>query len=182
VIGLAIAFLGASTLLLVLVGHALSHLDVAHARNHLKPVPIAPSACPYVALMHTTANNFQIAEPVLGFAFDQYGNALSWEQTRIRLDAALKSLEATIQASEQHFPVPIQQQLDLTLGAVREGAAQLPLARDRVDLMNRMAPIGEKGRQASGRASDLIGKQCGTTLGADNSTFLYPFGATTTTR
>src|SRR5712692_315322 len=49
--------------LVTLVANDLSHIGQAKPRKHLKPIPIAASACPYVRLMHTAANNFQIAQP-----------------------------------------------------------------------------------------------------------------------
>src|SRR3981189_534100 len=74
------------------------------SRTHLKPIAIAASACPYVALMHAAANNFQAAEPAFGFALDEHGNQLTWPQTRSRLDRTLKALGYSIQASTPHFP------------------------------------------------------------------------------
>src|SRR5712692_6735558 len=76
--------------LVTLVANDLSHIGQAKPRKHLKPIPIAASACPYVRLMHTAANNFQIAQPLLGVAFDEHGHVLPWPETRARLDVALK--------------------------------------------------------------------------------------------
>ncbi len=149
-------------------------------RKHLQPIPIAASACPYVRLMHTAADNFQRAEPVLGTALDEHGNALPWPQTQARLKTTLESFDTTIQISESHFPPPIQRQLETTLREVRAGRVQVAVARDGSDVWTRTEPMLERGKLAFGYASDLVGKQCGVMLGADDSTWLFPFNTTTT--
>ena len=161
------------------VATVLPHIGQAKPRKHLEPIPIAASTCPYVRLMHTAANNFQIAQPLLGVAFDEHGQVLPWPETRARLDSALTSLEASIQASEPQFPRQIQHELSITLRAVREGRVQLAAANDGADLITDTRPVREMGKRAFGYASDLVGKQCGVMLGADESTLLYPFTTTT---
>lgn len=169
----------ALAILLAVVASGLAHLGPT-PRKHLNPVPIAASACPYVVLMHTAANNFQIAEPIIGMAVDEHGKLLSWPQTRARLAPTLAALEYSIQASEPHFPPQVQQQLTIAAEAAREGRAQLAVAHDGTDLSNRTTPILARGQLAFGYASDLVGQRCGVPLGADDNTFLYPFRTITT--
>jgi hypothetical protein len=140
------------------------------SRSHRKPIVIAASACPYVALMHTAANNFQAAEPAFGFALDEHGNQLTWPQTRSRLDKSLKALAYAIQASAPHFPPEVQSQLGVAADAVREGRQQLAVATDGKDLSIRTSSVLNLGKEAFGWASDLVGDQCSVPLGADNIT------------
>jgi hypothetical protein len=140
------------------------------SRTHLKPTVIAASACPYVALMHTAANNFQAAEPAFGFALDEHGNQLTWPQTRSRLDRSLKALAYSIRASTPHFPPEVQSQLVVAADAVREGRQQLAVATDGKDLSIRTSSVLNLGKEAFGSASDLVGDQCSVRLGADNIT------------
>jgi hypothetical protein len=111
----------AIAVLFAIVANGLSHLGDVPQRKHLKPIPIAASACPYVIVMHEAANKFQIALPLGPGAFDAHINLLSWPQTRTRFDTALRTLELSILVSRPHFPTRIQQQLTVTLGAVRNG-------------------------------------------------------------
>jgi hypothetical protein len=178
-IGVAAALVVMSGIYVAVVANVFSHIGPAKPRRYLKPIPIAASACPYVRLMHAAADNFQVAQPVLGVAFDEHARVLPWPDTRARLDAALKSLEAAIQASEPQFPPQIQDQLSVTLSAVREGRVQLAVANDGADLVIATGSVREKGKLAFGYASDLVGKKCGVMLGADDSTVLYPFTTTT---
>jgi hypothetical protein len=165
--------------ILVVVSNTFSHFAVRPSRKYLKPTPIAVSACPYVSLMHAAANNLQSAEPVVGFAFDEHGNALTWPQTRARLDPALRLMEYSIAVSESKFPVPVRQQLTVVLDMVRQGRVQLALARDGTDFNLRTAAKLADGQLAFGYAGDLIGTQCAVPLRADTSTMLYPFMTTT---
>lgn len=167
---------------LVAVSNAFSHLGEPPTRKHLKPIPIAVSACRYVSLMHSAANNLQIAEPILGFALDEHGNALTWTQTRARLDPALRLMEYSIVTSEAKFPLQVRQQLTVVLRTVRQGRAQLAIARDGTDFNHRTATLLSNGQLAFGYAGDLVGKQCPVPLRADTSTMLYPFMTTTSPR
>ena len=169
----------AGAILVVLAANALSHMFEVKERKHLDPIPIAASACPYVVAMHEAANNFQIAAPIGGFAFDAHERLLTWPETRARLAPALEALELSIVVSKPHFPDRVQHQLALALRETRNGRAQLPLANDGSDFFHRTESHLERGKLAFGYASDLVGERCGVSLGADSSTMLYPFMTTT---
>src|SRR5579862_2477301 len=97
-----VAVIAASVAVLVWTfAFALSHLfDFGpRPRHHLKPIPIAATACPYVSAMHSAANAFQTAIPTFGIAFDARGRALTWQQTRTRLARAANRFDASIAVS-----------------------------------------------------------------------------------
>ena len=89
---------------LVGFGDEMSHIG---ERKHLAPIPIAQNACPYVSLMHTAADYYQINAGTFGIAFDAQGNMLPWTAQRVRLNATLELLEASIRESAPHFPAQI---------------------------------------------------------------------------
>jgi hypothetical protein len=86
----------AGVILLAIAATALSHMFDVKERKHLDPIPISASACPYVVAMHKAANNFQIAAPFGGIAFDAQMRMLTWPQTRARVGPALEVLELSI--------------------------------------------------------------------------------------
>ena len=155
---------------MVLVGMALAEFSnsFSHigARKHLKPIPIAASACPYVALMHAAADNYQNTVPMFWIAIDANGHLVPWATERPRLDATLRLLDGSIKVSTAHFPAPIRAQLAVTESAIDEGRVQLAHARDLQDVMNRSQPALDRGQRAFGFASDLVGRQCRVRLAA----------------
>ena len=171
----ALVVIGAA---LVGFGDGMSHLG---ERKHLAPIPIAQNACPYVSLMHTAADYYQINAGLFGVGFDARGRMLPWTTQRARLNATLEVFEASIKQSAPHFPARIRAQLAVTMRAAEEGRAQVARAHDAIDLMNRAESTLQAGQQAFGFASDLVGKQCGVPLGADSSAMPFPLNTTTTT-
>jgi hypothetical protein len=169
----------------VIVGMGLygltNDLNLTTSRTHLKPIPIAASACPYVVLMHATANAFQSAEPILGeLYYDAHGNLITppWPYPRDRVLPAILNLQVAIFVSTPHFPPPIRHQLTDTLDAIHAGITQLAAAHDATGLGTSQALVA--GQTAFGYASDLVGTQCRVPLGA-NST-LAQYVPTTTVR
>ena len=149
-------------------------------RKHLDPIPIAASACPYVVLMHQAANNFQTSVPPLGIlGYDARGRRLTWPQVRARLTTTLAALEVSIAGSRPHLPIPVRRQLVVALREIRSGRAQLPLARDGDDFWQRTQDELDRGKLAFGYASDLVGRRCEVTLGADDASMPFPFGKAT---
>ena len=179
--GIAISLAVTIVVFFVLLANGLSHLGPKE-RKHLKPIPIAAAACPYVVAMHKAANRFQIVAPFGGIAFDAHEKLLTWPQIHARLEPALATLELSIVVSRPHFPTPVQHQLALALRDVRKGRVQLALARDGNDLDQRTSTLFAHGQKAFGYASDLVGDQCGVRLSADSSTQLYPFMTTSSVR
>jgi hypothetical protein len=150
-------------------------------RKHLAPIPIAASACPYVALMHEAANRFQLAYPIAGVSYDADMHQLAWPQTRDRLSHASDVLDVSIVAGTPHFPQQVRNYLDVTLVDLRAGRAELSAASDAGDFSFRTLQLAQDGQAAFGFAGDLIGRQCPVQLKADTETMLYPFMTTTPT-
>ena len=162
-------------------------------RKHLKAIPIAASACPYVRVMHAVANEVQLDEPIpaVNVAAPGAPATIAWPRSRVRFDDAIGRLELAILASEPQVPEPVRHYLDVTLADVRTGRTLLKTDRSgsyetNVILAQRYQNLFSDGQQAFGFAGDLIGMQCGVQLGADNNTMpSSPFGviypSTTTT-
>jgi hypothetical protein len=130
--------------------------------------------------MHAAANQFQIAMPSLGTAFDAQGQELTWSETRARVTRAADVLEFTLAAGYSQFPPPIQGYLETVRNDIRLGRAEAALASDGWDFAVRTAELWNQGQTAFGYAGDLVGMQCGVQLGADRDTMLFPFMTTTT--
>jgi hypothetical protein len=135
---------------------------------HLKPIPIARSSCPYVALMHAAANQYQSVEPGISFLVAMAQHPVPWPHQRAQIDQALRNLDAAIRAGLPHFPGAVRKQLMYVLGELRDGRNQLAASKpDGSDLIGRTAGIMASGRSNFGNASDLIGNQCPLRLAAD---------------
>ena len=162
-------------------------------RKHLKSIPIASSACPYVRVMHAVANEVQLDEPITAINLAVPGGpvTIAWPRSRVRFDLAIGRLELAILASESHIPAQVRQYLNVTLTDVRTGRTLLKTDRSgsyetNVTLAQRYQSLFSDGQQAFGYAGDLIGKQCGVQLGADSNTmpsspFALIYPSTTTT-
>ena len=177
------AVIAASVAMLVwMFAFALSHLfDFGpRPRHHLKPIPIAATACPYVSAMHSAANAFQTAMPTFGIALDAHGRALTCRQTRTRLGRAANRFDASIAVSIPQFPAQLGYLLQVVRNDIHAGRIQLRAAHDGSDFWNRTNALFDHGQQAFGYAGDLVGHRCSVQLGADEDTMLYPFFTTTT--
>jgi len=163
------------------LGNSLSHIG---ERKHLKQIPIAASACPYVALMHAAANNYQSSMPVFGLEIDSHGQIVKvpWSHERQRIDASLRLLDGSIRASTPQLPHPIRAQLAVTLRSVHRGRLELRRAYSFENATDRARHAMDRGQRAFGYASDLVGHQCAVGLGADSNTMPLTFtGVTSTT-
>jgi hypothetical protein len=148
--------------------HAIRDAFSAQPAPHLKPVPIARSSCPFVALMHAAANQYQSVEPGIPFLVAIAQHPVPWPEPRARLDRALRDLDAAIRAGLPHFPAVVREQLTYVIGELRDGRTQLAASKpDGSDLIGRAAGIMAAGRTNFGNASDLVGDQCPVRLAAD---------------
>ena len=163
---LAAVILGA-----VLASRLFSGFDVG--RKHLRAIPIAAGACPYVRVMHAAANEVQRDEPIPALDLVTGGASqpltLTWPRSRARFGSALGVLELAILVSNTHFPRAVRDHLGVTLTDVRTGRALLSRQTD-AELATRYSDLFGDGQQAFGEAGDLIGRQCGVQLGADSAT------------
>ena len=142
------------------------NFDFSTHRAHLKPIPIAADACPYVHAMHQAAHDYEVAFPFpVVPSTDANGRPLPWPTARARIGNAADVLEYSIIVSSSHFPAPVQRYLATVRRDLDAGREQLGLARDGMDLSGRVLSLQSDGQQAFGYASDLIGTQCGEPLG-----------------
>lgn len=174
-----IAMLVVIAMVIGAIGNGLSHTG---QRRHLKAIPISTRACPYVALMHAAANDFQAHEPLLGLMFDANGRVLPIAKERTIIEPPLARFEFAIAIGKVHFPAAVRTQLAITQDAAHEGRARLVRASDPMALATSTSALLSKGQQAFGYASDLVGAQCGHGLGADSELGSDVVGPTTTTR
>jgi hypothetical protein len=141
------------------------------SRRHLAPIPIASDACPYVRVMHAAANEVQRNQPIPAFDLRTSGSrqqrtTLTWPKSRGRFGQALGAFESALVVSKPHFPLRVKHYLGATLTDVRTGRALLGAQSDQA-LADRYMDLFADGREAFGYAGDLIGRQCGGQLGAD---------------
>jgi hypothetical protein len=172
VVGVAVAIIVVVALGSYAVSNFSLGFDLQTSRKHLKPIPIAASACPYVRVMHATANALQSAEPFFGLYLDRLGNAIEpqppWPQVRARVRSTLLNLQLAIFVSTPHFPPPIRHHLTDTLNAIHTGLIEVGQAQDAFDLVTRSSNTLSGGQTAFGYASDLVGRQCHVPLGANS--------------
>jgi hypothetical protein len=168
---LAAVLVGAAAVVAVVVVSSVSlsnSVSNIGKREHLKPIPVAARAGPFVAAMHEAANDLQVALPIFGVALDAHGRALTWPQARARLGRAADALEFSIAAGLTQFPPRVQHYLETVRRELRAGRAQLRAARDASDFSVRTGALWRDGQDAFGFAGDLVGRQCGVQLGADS--------------
>jgi hypothetical protein len=144
----------------------LGHIGRSAQRKHLKPIPIAEAACPYVMVMHVAATNFQNAYPGLTTNMSAF-DVSRWRTTRRELASTASAFEQSIFVSIVHFPAPLRAHLAATARQIHEGRVQLARARDPNDLIARTLTMYATGQRAFGYASDLVGEQCDVHLAAD---------------
>jgi hypothetical protein len=138
-------------------------------RDHLKPIPVAESACPYVVAMHNAANDFQSATPIFGLAPDAHGIMRPWPQARPALSHAADVLDVTIAAGIPHVPPQVQTYLTRVRVDIDGGRRQAALAATPDAFLARVEPLLENGKTAFGFAGDLVGHACSVDLGADSA-------------
>jgi hypothetical protein len=159
----------------VAVAFAVAGLDrsLGHLgeRDHLKPIPIDASACPYVVAMHNAANDFQNATPPveLILAFDGKNRPRYWPRSRPGLTHAADVLDVTIAAGVPHLPTEVQTYLTRVRVDISKGRRQAALATTEPEYLTRVSPLIASGKSEFGFAGDLIGHACSVDLGADGS-------------
>jgi hypothetical protein len=124
--------------------------------DSVKPIPIPPSACPYVRL--TAAAAADAAKP-WHVAFEPTAD---WARFSKDLTAPLANLDAALGASVPHVPELVAQDLREVQRDVEYGRVQLFSAKSVSEYMGRSMVV--EGFTALGHASALIGTACGPTL------------------
>ncbi len=170
---MAIFFLGAATTLLV-VGAIWflqtltlfnGDFDGDFGREHLKQIPIDQAACPSVRKIHETAGDLQASLPFFGAVFDEQGNLMPWNAARERIRQSGLALEHEIDAGLQTFPPRVRAYLLTVQDGLKAGRVYLDEARDAEDFRRRTERVYAEGKEAFGYAGDLVGNQCGVSLG-----------------
>jgi hypothetical protein len=174
-VGGTVLLVAGAAILAALLFHPFSGLgNIDPPRKHLKEIPIAASACPYVRVLHEIANDVQRNEPVPALLGDNSQTLLAWPTPsgarKDRFNGALVALDLGITVSNTHFPPAVQRYLSTTQHADRQGRAQI--AHVYYGLLPEQPASGllGTGEESFGYASDLVGTQCGVRLQADNST------------
>jgi hypothetical protein len=147
----------------------LRSFDDIGKRDHLTPIPIAKSACPYVVAMHDAANEFQNEVGSFDLAVLLYPPARPWPQSRPALRHAADVLDVTIAAGIPHVPPPVRTYLTRVRIAIDEGRRAAAVAATPNAFVARVEPLIAKGRREFGYAGDLIGHACSVDLGADSA-------------
>ena len=150
------------------------NFDLGATRNHLKEIPIAPAACPYVRVLHQIANDVQRNEPIPVLTADLSPRALAWPSpSRVRFRdfrQSLVALDREITVSNPHFPPAVRVFLSATQRASRRGRIQVAQTYYGLLPSQPSSDLLSAGTESFGYASDLVGKQCGVSLQADSST------------
>ncbi len=144
----------------------LNGFDGDPARKHLAPIPVSPSVCPYVRVMHAAANNFERqydrVDPLAALTAGRTISQLQerWPVSQARLAQSLNVLEFAVVASEARFPERIRRRFDVVLTNIRAGRPSLLHAKGPLDLLSEGGTYYADGHYAFGDASDLIGDAC----------------------
>ena len=146
-------------------------------RKHLKEIPIAATACPYVRVLHEIANDVQRNEPEPVLDASLAGQTpLAWplpSQARSEhFREALVALDLGITIGNPHFPPAVRKYLSATQRADRRGRTEIAHTYYGFLPMHPSSDLLDSGQQSFGFAGDLVGSQCGIKLEADNNTAL----------
>jgi hypothetical protein len=120
------------------------------------PIPIPPTACPYVRL--TAAAAAEAAKPW----HDAFAPAADWARFSKDLSAPLANLDAALTATVPNVPAPVAQDLRTVQHDVEFGRVQLFAANSVSEYMNGSKVF--EGFTALGHASALVGTACGPQL------------------
>jgi hypothetical protein len=124
--------------------------------DSVEPIPIPPTACPYVQL--TSAAAAAAAAPW----HDAFQPAPDWNRFAKELAAPLANLDAALGATVPHVPEAVALDLRAVQRDVEVGRVQLSAATSVSDYMTRSDVID--GFSRLGHASALVGNACGAPL------------------
>jgi hypothetical protein len=154
----------------------------------LKPIPVAPSSCPYLRRAHDTAEAAGKAWALVG-GMPPSGTGLAdpnaWLLYRALLRARFAEFERAMQNAEPHVPTEIAARLHEARAQVKVGLHNLPKVTTANDYSSRTLSAVVSGYVSLTQASELTGNSCGFTLAPDPSVAGWPlaaaFGETPTT-
>jgi hypothetical protein len=129
-----------------------------------KQIPVSPAACADVPALHNAARDAR-AEMLDATA------GVPWRTLRTRLDLRFIALNRAIEHAAPDFPEAIRRQFTAVRRDIALGRRALPTSKGYVDLMSKNGAVWSDAVGAFGSASDLVGSQCGTPLGASEPLF-----------
>jgi hypothetical protein len=178
--GIGIAVSVAVLVVLVLFGIAFDQFIngftvlASPSRAHLKPIPIAATACPYVRVLHDIANDVQRNEPLPVLMSTASIRWLAWPSPSParaqQFREALLALDLGITVSIPRLPPVVRIYLTATQRAARLGRDQIAHTYYGFLPAQPSTNLLSSGQQSFGYASDLVGSQCGVSLQADTNT------------
>ena len=153
-------------------------------RRHLDEIPIdRAKACPSVESIHDSLDifNTRYTAATFGLTAEQFAAVLDnvpsstapltsitqprWPTVSAALDASAAHLDLVIAAGIPNFPPRAQRELRAIRRNIAAGRALLPKVENSAAL-NLTRTAFERGQLHAGYASDLVGDQCPTPLGA----------------
>jgi len=143
----------------------------------LKPIPVSAAACAYVQALDDTAQRVVTEYEYVGqgYVLPPPGTLFflvpppvraSWPLARTRLHDDLNALDSTIERAAPSFPRLIQHRFATVRRDIALGQHELAVSRSVAELLDSTTKLWSKAANAFIDASDLVGTQCGTPLGA----------------
>jgi hypothetical protein len=153
----------------------------AATRERLRAVPVSAAACAQVPGLHDAASRARIEMEYAsaGYAVPRQNSfglpntpvPASWPSSRSHLDASLRGLDTTLARSAYNFPAVIQEQFSTVRRDIASGRRELAQSQSIPAMLASSSVQWNDAVQAFGSASDLVGHQCATTLGASDPLF-----------
>jgi hypothetical protein len=135
--------------------------------EHVKPIRVPQSSCPYLRLVRETA---AIAGEASGAAHSET-DAIEWRRQSLVLGQKLLTFDSALRAAAAHTPMRIARQLDDVDAQVNLGVKQLTMSRTGSDWSSSTISGVMNGYSSLSYASDLTGQACGFTVAPDMSVF-----------
>jgi hypothetical protein len=154
----------------------------AATTTRLRPIPVSAAACAHVPALHDAAARVRTEYEYIGkgYVLPPPGTAYflfptpvraSWPLSRTRLHDDLHALDSAIARAAPTFPSAIQDKFATVRRDIATGQRELATSRGVAELLDNTTRLWSKAVQAFGSASDLVGAQCGTPLGASAPLF-----------
>jgi hypothetical protein len=133
----------------------------------LKPIPVPPASCPYLQLVHDTA---EAAGQASGRTPDI--DSTAWPTYAVSLRQKLEAFDLALRAAQAHTPGPIAAKLHAVDEQIGIGLANLKRAQNADEWADTTFPAIVGGYGSLLDASDLTGQACGFTVAPDAGVFM----------
>ena len=148
----------------------------------LKQIPVSSAACADVSDLRDAAGMVRVEMDyaTAGFAAPAQVSLIlppprpvrvSWQSSRSRLDRRFRTLDSAIERATPNFPAAIRQQFTVVRRDIAVGRRELATSESAVHLLSKNGAVWSDAVRAFSSASDLVGSQCGTPLGAGEPLF-----------